>query len=67
MGISLLFKKNWNQLSGKWHKQQQQAKTDEKYNILAIFIIQCFWGSWLPTFLCHPAPWYLLFTAPTMV
>lgn len=39
----------------------------KKYNILAIFIIQCFWGSWFPTSLCHPAPWYLLFTAPTVV
>lgn len=28
----------------------------KKYNILSIFIIQCFWGSWLTTSLCHPAP-----------
>lgn len=30
MGISLLFEKNRSQLSDKWHKQQQQAKTDGK-------------------------------------
>ena len=33
-----------------------KLKTRKKYNILAIFIIQCFWDSLLTTSLCHSAP-----------